>query len=96
MLAAQAYAADVLKNGRLTSLDEETFAKYLMTNGYPDVDLMIRTSGEQRISNFLLWQIAYAELIFTPVAWPAFDETELLKCIDEYNHRDRRFGGLSQ
>lgn len=96
MLAAQAYAADVLKNGTLTSLDEETFAKYLMTNGYPDVDLMIRTSGEQRISNFLLWQIAYAELIFTPVAWPAFDETELLKCIDEYNHRDRRFGGLSQ
>ena len=96
MLAAQAYAADVLKNGTLTSLDEETFTKYLMTNGYPDVDLMIRTSGELRISHFLLWQIAYAELIFTPVAWPDFDERALAECLEEYHRRDRRFGGISE
>ena len=96
ILAAQAYAADVLKEGALLPLNEEIFASYLMTSAYPPVDLMIRTSGELRISNFLLWQIAYAELIFTPVAWPAFDEKALQECIDEYNHRDRRFGGLSK
>lgn len=66
----------------------------MMTQGLPELDLMIRTSGELRISNFLLWQLAYAELIFTPVAWPDFDAEELNKAIDEYNHRNRRFGGL--
>lgn len=60
-----------------------------------NVDLMIRTSGECRISNFLLWQIAYAELIFTPTPWPDFDEQALQQCIAEYQNRDRRFGGLS-
>lgn len=96
LLAAQAYAQEALALGELPPLDEERFASYLMTKDYPMVDLMIRTSGEKRISNFLLWQIAYAELIFTPIAWPAFDEAALASCIDEYNRRDRRFGGLSK
>lgn len=59
-----------------------------------NVDLLIRTSGEERISNFLLWQIAYAELIFTQTAWPDFDEKALDECIQEYNRRDRRFGAV--
>ncbi len=59
-----------------------------------NVDLLIRTSGEERISNFLLWQIAYAELIFTPVAWPDFDEAKLDECLRLYSERDRRFGGV--
>jgi undecaprenyl diphosphate synthase len=59
----------------------------------PDVDLLIRTSGEQRVSNFLLWQAAYAELVFTDVLWPDFDEAELARCVGEYAARDRRFGG---
>lgn len=96
ILAAQAYAKTVLEHGEMLPLNEEIFASYLMTKNYPPVDLMIRTSGELRISNFLLWQIAYAELIFTPVAWPDFDERALAECIDEFNHRDRRFGGISK
>ena len=59
----------------------------------PDVDLLIRTSGEQRVSNFLLWQAAYAELVFTDVLWPDFDEAELARCVAVYAARDRRFGG---
>ncbi len=66
----------------------------LMTSDLPDVDLMVRTSGEQRLSNFLLWQLAYAEFVFTPVYWPDFDDDELLKAIWLYQNRDRRFGGL--
>ncbi len=58
----------------------------------PDPDLLIRTSGEQRISNYLLWESAYAEFVFTPVLWPDFDQTELARCVAEYQHRDRRFG----
>ena len=65
-----------------------------MTNGLPEIDLMVRTSGEVRISNFLLWQIAYSELIFTKVYWPDFTEAELENVIIEYQSRDRRFGGL--
>ena len=92
-LGIKKYADDVL-NGRENNLTEEEFANYLFV---PEkIDLMIRTSGELRISNFLLWQIAYAEFIFTPVAWPDFDEKCLLECIEEYNNRDRRFGGLSK
>ncbi len=74
--------------------DESLLEKYLFTAGQPDPDLVIRTSGEQRISNFLLWQIAYAELYFTPVLWPDFDRTELAKAIAEYQRRRRRFGGV--
>lgn len=65
-----------------------------MTSDLPDVDLMVRTSGEQRLSNFLLWQLAYAEFVFTDVFWPDFNDDELLKAIWLYQNRDRRFGGL--
>lgn len=95
VLAAQHYAEDRMKNPAMPELDEAMFSRYLMTAELPEVDLMIRTSGELRISNFLLWQIAYAELIFTETAWPDFDEPQLQKCIEEFNKRNRRFGGLS-
>lgn len=93
-LAARKYAQDVVEGRAPADINEEEFGHYMMTDGMPELDLMIRTSGEQRISNFLLWQLAYAELIFTPVAWPDFSKEELNKCIDEFNHRNRRFGGL--
>ena len=64
----------------------------LETDGLPDPDLLIRTSGEQRISNFLLWQIAYAELVFTDVLWPDFDRAHLVAAVEEFSRRDRRFG----
>ena len=93
-LAAQRYAADVVRGIADAAIDEEAFGHYMMSEGMPELDLMIRTSGELRISNFLLWQLAYAELIFTPVAWPDFDRDCLVEAIDEYTHRNRRFGGL--
>jgi undecaprenyl diphosphate synthase len=80
--------------GRL-SVGEDDISKRLYTAGAPDPDLLIRTSGEMRISNFLLWQIAYAELYITETLWPDFTRTELLKAILDYQRRDRRFGGLS-
>ncbi len=70
------------------------FSDSLDTAGLPDPDLLIRTCGEERISNFLMWQIAYSELYFTPVAWPDFNKAELEKAVDAYNSRERRFGGL--
>ena len=75
-------------------ITKENFDKYLYTNESGNVDLLIRTSGEQRISNFLLWQIAYAEFYFTDVHWPDFKESELEKALEAYQNRDRRFGGL--
>lgn len=78
----------------LDSIDEPTFAQKLYTADVPDPELIIRTSGEMRLSNFLLWQAAYAELICTDVLWPDFDRYELLRCLLEYQDRDRRFGGL--
>lgn len=72
----------------------ELFESYLDTVGIPDPDLLIRTSGEERISNFLLWQLAYTEFYFTDVPWPAFDKEELVKAIEKYNGRDRRYGGV--
>jgi undecaprenyl diphosphate synthase len=83
--------------GRLDSLrvDEEAISSGLYTANSPDPDLLIRTSGEMRISNFLLWQIAYAELYVTDTLWPDFNRTELLKAILDYQKRDRRYGGLS-
>lgn len=76
-------------------LTEKEFSEYLDTAGIPDPDLVIRTSGEERISNFLLWQAAYAEFVFTDVLWPDFNKEELLACIREYNGRNRRFGGVT-
>lgn len=93
LLGMQAYAQEVAEGKRENNLTEAEVAQYLMVP--EDIDLLVRTSGEERISNFLLWQIAYAELIFTPVAWPDFDETALQDCIDQFNHRDRRYGGLT-
>jgi undecaprenyl diphosphate synthase len=82
------------KLGTLT-VDEETITANLYTAALPEPDLMIRTSGEMRISNFLLWQIAYAELYVTETLWPDFNRSELLKAVLEYQKRERRFGGLS-
>ena len=76
-------------------IEEETIAAHLYTAGLPDPDLLIRTSGEMRISNFLLWQIAYAELYVTPTLWPDFRRTDLLEAILDYQKRERRFGGLN-
>ncbi|HIY01679.1 MAG TPA: isoprenyl transferase [Candidatus Blautia faecipullorum] len=84
--------------GRLIpeDIDDAVFESYLDTAGIPDPDLMIRTSGEQRLSNFLLWQLAYTEFYFTDVAWPDFHKPELMKAIEKYNERDRRYGGVKE
>ncbi len=75
-------------------IDEKLFGRYLYTAGLPDVDLVIRTGGEIRISNFMVWQAAYSEFYFTPVLWPDFGEEELDKALLSYSQRQRRFGGL--
>jgi len=85
-------AAEDLAAGRLRRLDERALAARLDDPAMPDVDLLVRTSGEQRVSNFLLWQAAYAELVFTDTLWPDFDELELERCIAVYQARDRRYG----
>ena len=77
-------------------IDESGFETYLDTHGIPDPDMMIRTSGEQRLSNYLLWQLAYSEFYFTDVPWPDFTKEELVKAIEEYNHRHRRFGKVEE
>ena len=77
-------------------INEKVFESYLDTAGIPDPDLMIRTSGEQRLSNYLLWQLAYTECYFTDVAWPDFHKPELLQAIEKYNERDRRYGGVKE
>jgi len=84
-------------NGTLRpdGVDEEWINDHLMTSGCPDPDLLIRTSGEQRISNFLLWQVAYAEIYFCPVLWPDFTTADLLSAVLEFQQRERRFGGLA-
>lgn len=91
--AVQKIASQV-ENGNLSALSvtEDVVRSYLDMGAFPDVDLMIRTSGEQRLSNFLPWHLAYAELYFTPVAWPDFDEAELDKALDWFSGRQRRFG----
>jgi undecaprenyl diphosphate synthase len=91
--AAQSLAADVQAGRlRLEDIDPESFAGRLFTTGIPDPDLLIRTSGEYRLSNFLLWQTAYTELYFTDTLWPDFREEEFIKALLEYQQRDRRFG----
>ena len=82
------------QNLSLDDINEEMFGDYLDTKGLPEPDLMIRTSGEQRLSNYLLWQLAYSEFYFTEVPWPDFDEKELKKAVDAYENRNRRFGKL--
>ncbi|WP_373217592.1 isoprenyl transferase [Ruminococcus sp. 5_1_39BFAA] len=79
-----------------SEITEETIGNYLDTAGIPDPDLMIRTSGELRLSNFLLWQMAYSEFYFTDVPWPDFDKAELIRAIEKYNQRDRRYGGVKE
>jgi len=76
------------------AIDEDTIARHLLTSGQPDPDLIIRTGGDVRTSNFLVWQAAYSELYSTPVFWPDFDEEELLKALVTYQHRERRFGRI--
>ena len=89
--------AEEVVSGRLKPSDitEEMFASKLDTAGIPDPDVVVRTSGEQRLSNFLLWQASYSELVFSPVLWPDFGHQALVAAIDEFRQRDRRFGGLS-
>jgi tritrans,polycis-undecaprenyl-diphosphate synthase [geranylgeranyl-diphosphate specific] len=86
--------AQKVKDGRLDvdDIDERTFSNYLYTADFPDPDLILRTSGEERISNFLLWQLAYAELYFTDVYWPGFRKIDFLRAIRSYQLRQRRFG----
>jgi undecaprenyl diphosphate synthase len=95
--AINAIVEDARVEGRLRDLriDEETIASRLYTADLPDPDLLIRTSGEMRVSNFLLWQIAYAELYVTDTLWPDFRQADLMHAILDYQKRDRRFGGLS-
>ena len=90
-LLAEQVARGELEPG---AIDEQAFASKLLTAGEPDPDLLIRTSGEQRISNFLLWQLAYAELHITDVLWPDFDETALVTALMDFQNRQRRFGGV--
>ncbi|HWE42101.1 MAG TPA: isoprenyl transferase [Gemmatimonadaceae bacterium] len=94
--ATQSIAADVAA-GRLTAAEvtEEEFEKRLFTAGCPDPDLLIRTSGEQRISNFMLWQVAYTELFISPVLWPDFGRHQLFEAVVDYQARERRFGRVS-
>jgi undecaprenyl diphosphate synthase len=94
---ARRLAQDVAA-GRVTpdAVDEEMLGARLDTGGLPDPDLVIRTSGESRVSNFLLWQAAYAEFIFTPVLWPDFDRKALEEALAEYHRRERRFGGVGE
>ncbi len=93
-LAAQKYAQAVLDMKQDIDISEEDFNQYMMTKDYPDVDVCIRTSGETRLSNFLLWQLAYAELVFEPTPWPAFSADLFKSILADVAQRDRRFGGL--
>ena len=93
--AAKKFAVDYVANlSELDAVREADFENYLDTAGIPSPELLIRTSGEVRLSNYLLWQLAYAEFYFTDVLWPDFDKKELQKAIEYYNKRDRRFGGV--
>lgn len=89
------HAVNTIIKKKIKNIDEKEFAKYLYSYDLGPIDLLIRTSGEQRISNFMLYSLAYSEMIFTKVAFPDFDKNQLHKCIEEYNNRDRRYGGIS-
>ena len=98
MIQAVKQISQKVKNNIIDSetIDESTINNHLYTRNLPDVDMMIRTSGEQRISNFLLWQMAYAELYFTEILWPDFRKEDLFEAIYEYQKRERRFGKTSE
>ena len=81
---------------RVEEISDPVYESYLDTHGIPDPDLLIRTSGEQRLSNYLLWQMAYTEFYFTDVLWPDFTKEELVKAVEQYNRRDRRYGGVKE
>jgi undecaprenyl diphosphate synthase len=89
-------AANALVREGKTEITEEDFASHLYTGGLPDPDLLIRTSGEMRISNFLIWQLAYAEIVVTEVLWPDFRRPQLTAAIEEFGKRNRRFGALAE
>jgi undecaprenyl diphosphate synthase len=94
--AVRRLVGEILSNGRdVNRVDEEALARHLYTAGQPDPDLLIRTSGEMRVSNFLLWQIAYAEIWVTDVLWPDFRRQHLLQAVVDYQKRERRYGGIS-
>ncbi|HMP78643.1 MAG TPA: polyprenyl diphosphate synthase [Pirellulaceae bacterium] len=94
--AARKFSADVSRGERtVADLDERLFSEYLDTKGMPDPDLLIRTAGEWRVSNYLLWQISYSEIWVSPRTWPEFDATDLHDAIRDYASRQRRFGGLT-
>ena len=93
--AAKNFAIDYAKDST-KQLDEEAFSNYLFTAGLPEVDLVIRTANEKRLSNFLLWQCAYAEFVFVDELWPEFSSDVLDRCIEEYNSRKRNFGGRDE
>lgn len=94
IVSATKKVAEQVKNGELdpTDIDEKLFSQNLYTGGMPEPDMIIRTSGEKRLSNFMLWQAAYAEFVFLDVLWPDFNDQSLLDAIDEYFKRDRRYG----
>ncbi|NLK73752.1 MAG: isoprenyl transferase [Clostridiales bacterium] len=95
--AIKSISKDVLENRlALNQIDENIIMQYLDTSDIPDPDLLIRTSGEQRLSNFLLWQMAYTEFYFTDVLWPDFNKKELLRAVEYYNSRTRNFGAISE
>ena len=96
IIFAAKQAAELVKEGTISSsqIDESLFSNLLYTKGIPDVDYIIRPSGELRLSNFLIWQAAYAEYYFTDILWPDFDKKDLDKALDEFKNRKRRFGGV--
>ncbi|MEG0239841.1 isoprenyl transferase [Anaerorhabdus sp.] len=96
LLAAKEFAKEVQEGKQTLDIDEKQFEQYLMTKDYPQIDCLIRTSGEYRISNFLLWQIAYSELIFVDETWPEFTPEEFNRCLEDFKKRDRRFGGIQK
>ena len=98
IVRAVAKVSQAIADGKVSesALSEEVFSGFLDTSGIPDPDIVIRTSGEYRLSNFLIWQAAYSELVFLDVLWPDFSRDHLFQAVAEYQRRDRRFGGLDQ
>ena len=94
--AARAFAGDALRQGRVPEADEESFGRYLYDPAGRDVDLLIRTGGDHRVSNFLLWEVSYSELWFTKDCWPDFGIPRLHEALGDFARRDRRFGGLHE